>query len=144
MESDKKDQHQHDKKEHHDDKKETHEHAEKGGEETGEAGGDPNKISKSQQKKLEKEAKKAGAKEEEKPKKTDISKLSTEKQWAYFGEDENLLTSDEDKKLKETITPVSLFVIRDKIIKLLRAVQEFQDKKAKAPRKPKPEIPSLS
>lgn len=94
------------------------------------------------------EAKKAPAKlaGTEEPTKFDVEKLPATKQWAYFGGDENLLTNDEDKKLTETITPVSLFAIRDKVIKLFKTVQEFENKKAKAPKKPKPvssEIPTL-
>lgn len=73
---------------------------------------------------------------EEEAKKKNVETLSPAKQWAYFGGSDSSLTSDEDVKLKETITPVSLFIIRDKITKLLKSVKSFEEKKAKAPKKP--------
>jgi len=85
--------------------------------------------------KEQKEAKKSGGKESEKSKKTDISKLSKEKQWAYFGLDESKLSDDEKtKKLKEAIgTPVSLFDIRDKIDTILKKIKSFSEKKSNIP-----------
>jgi len=90
----------------------------------------PKDIEKEQEK-----TNKAGTKESEKPKKTDISKLSKEKQWAYFGGDESKLPENEEtKKLKDAITaPVSLFDIKDKIDKLLTEMKKFSEKKSNIP-----------
>lgn len=92
------------------------------------------------------EAKKAlpKASESEETKKIDVEELSPAKQWAYFGSNETVLTNDDDVKLKETITPVSLFSIKDKIIKLLKSAKNFEEKKAKAPKKPIQQKSTLS
>lgn len=83
----------------------------------------------------EEKTKKVGAKDGAQSKKTDISKLSKEKQWAYFGLDESKLGDDkETKKLKEAVgTPVSLFEIRDKIDKVLNNIKKFSEKKSDIP-----------
>ena len=69
---------------------------------------------------------------EDKDKKIDVSKLTATKQWAYFGGSADALAEDE-KNLTETITPVSLFDIRDKIKELLDDAEKFSHKKAKQP-----------
>ena len=54
------------------------------------------------------------------------------KYWAYFGGDDSLLATDEDKALLEKIpSRKSLFDIRNKINTLLKDKQEFLKKKAK-------------
>jgi hypothetical protein len=85
--------------------------------------------------KEKKGTKKTGAKDDEKSKKTDISKLSAEKQWAYFGGKEtDLKDNEETKKLKEAIkTPVSLLDIKDKIDKILKEMKKFSEKKSNIP-----------
>jgi uncharacterized membrane protein YgcG len=62
----------------------------------------------------------------------DITDLPAVKQWAYFGETGGL--SDEEKQLANTITPVSLFAIGEKITKILGDAKAFMGKKAEAPK----------
>lgn len=65
----------------------------------------------------------------------DIETLSPVKQWAYFGGSAlPLSTNDEEKKLTDTITPVSLFDIGKKINKLRTDVKQFKERKAEAPK----------
>ena len=68
-------------------------------------------------------------------KKINISTLPAAKQWAYFGGSADTLSEDENK-LAETITPVSLFDVSDKIETLLDDVKKFGTKVAKEPKKP--------
>jgi uncharacterized membrane protein YgcG len=91
--------------------------------------------------KKDKEAKEAephlpGMKEEDQVKKINISELPDVKQWAYFGTEPTDKFTEEENKLTETITPISLFEISKKIVKLLDDVKTFDTKKAKAPRQP--------
>lgn len=68
-------------------------------------------------------------------KKINISDLPAAKQWAYFGGPIDNL-NEEESKLTETITPVSLFDVSKKIVELLDEVKKFDTKVAKAPKRP--------
>lgn len=62
-----------------------------------------------------------------KAEKTDVSEMSEQKQWAYFGK--TLPSNEENDKLKEQIgTPVSLFEIVKKIDTLFKDIEKFATK----------------
>jgi hypothetical protein len=100
-----------------------------------------NAINHFEQKTEEEEPKPAAPAAENAPEIVDVKTLSPLKRWAYFGGDASEITDEEEAKLKETITPVSLFEIRDNIKKLLDDVKKFTSKKAEAPKKPAPKRP---
>lgn len=78
------------------------------------------------------------AKKDKKEEKKNIIELPKLTQWAYFGGSADDL-SEEEAKLKETISPVSLFNIRDKVTEIRDKAKTFKAKTAKAPKKAKSE-----
>ncbi len=93
-----------------------------------------------EQKEAAKKEEEANPSPAEKPKKTDISDLSEEKRWAYFGKE----VPGIDEKLQEAITSkVSLFDIRSKITDIFDELKKFMSKKIAVPKK-KAETPKES
>jgi hypothetical protein len=94
----------------------------------------------------EKTANAGVAPDQQKEGKKDITTLSPEQQWAFFGGNESELpTGDASDKLKEQISsPVSLFAIRDTIDKLFEDTKKFYAQKSRMPviKKKKSEVPS--
>lgn len=80
---------------------------------------------------------------DKKEEKKNIADLPAITRWAYFGGSADELNED-DSKLKETISPVSLFDIRDRVTEIRNKAKSFKAKSfkaktAKAPKKAKPE-----
>jgi len=91
-------------------------------------------------------ATKASGKEQEAPKKVDVTKLSPEKRWAYFADEEAkkaLEDSGDDTKgqfVEKNSNPKSLIDIKKDIDSLFKEVDSFGKKKAAKPVAKKPVV----